>query len=186
MTDLELVRGVLSGRVDLYAVLVDRHKDMVYAAVRFSLSGRDDEAEDAAQEVFLKAYRSLSQYRGEAAFSTWLYRIALNHLADLHRRRKQAFVPLDTVRDLNAPEDETVSPEQAALAEERRQAIQSALAELPEIYRQVIFHYHFSGLSYAEIGQRLGLPPKTVETRLYRAKRMLREKLEVSAACAMR
>lgn len=183
MTDAEAVLAIQAGRKDLFAVLVDRYKDFVLTVVRSRLAGGAEEAEDAAQEVFLKAFRALGAFRGEASFSTWLYRIALNHLSDLHRRRRPV-VFLEEVGPERRGERAGGDPEEAALAGESRLAVQRALAELPETYRRMVYLHHYRGLSYAEIGRLLGLPERSVETRLYRAKKMLRAKLEVLERCA--
>lgn len=185
MTDPEAVREILAGRKDLFAVLVDRHKDFVYSVIRSHFAHCAEEAEDAAQEVFLKAFRGLGGYRGDASFATWLYRITLNHLADLHRRRKPA-IPLEEIDPKHPGVAAAGDPEEIALARERRLALRRSLAELPESYRRVIYLYHCAGLSYAEIGRRLKLSERSVETRLYRAKKMLRAKLEVLEGCAAR
>ena len=182
MTDLEIVRAILAGRREFFADLVDRYKDLVYTVIRSSIPARD-ETEDLAQEVFVKAYRALSQFRGDAAFSTWLYRITLNHLRDHRRRFAPQVLPLDAV-EATAARPRNADPEEEAIAAERRAFIQLRLAELPEMYRQVLFLYHFHELSYAEIGQRIGLSARSVETRLYRARRLLRTSLEGEKACA--
>jgi len=188
VTDAEIVRAVLAGRQDLFAVLVDKYQGLIFAAVRSSIGGGSDDADDLAQEVFLKAYRALPQFRGDASFSTWLYRIALNHLKDRVRSRWRSGAGFGSTgsHSLADPEE---TPEEAVLSAEYRAAIQRCLAELPEIYRQAVFFHHYHGLSYAEIGKRLGIPARTVETRLYRAKRLLREKLVtqgVPERCATR
>ncbi len=188
MTDLEIVREILAGRKDLFAGLVDRYKGLVFAAIRSARLDSAEETEDLAQEVFLKAYRSLPRFRGEASFSTWLYRIALNHLKDWIRARRPEAVELGSIEERVAADPGT-SPEEAAMRAEYRQLIQRTLAELPESYRQVLYLHHYHDLSCAEIGARLGVPDRTIETRLYRAKKMLRERLaesEVTAGCATR
>ncbi|NLG84718.1 MAG: RNA polymerase sigma factor [Firmicutes bacterium] len=186
MTDVELVRAILAGRKDLFALVVERHADLVHAVVRSFLGG-DHEAEDAIQEIFLKAYRSLGQYRGEASLATWLYRIALNHLKDRVRQRGLRTIPFGSPTAFPA-QGLFPDPQEELAASEQRLLLQEALAELPAIYRRVIFLYHYHGLSYAEIGARLRISPRSVETRLYRAKRMLRAKLalrEVSTECTV-
>lgn len=188
MTDREVVQGVLAGRRDLFAVLVERYKGLVFAAVVSCSPGIAADAEDMAQEVFLKAYRFLGQYRGDAPFSTWLYRIALNHLKDCRRREGPPTVPLEVLARERAGRESGGDPEEKAAAAETRLLVQACLAELPEIYRRAIYLYHYQGLSYAEIGERLNLSARSVETRLYRAKKMLRHKLqarEVPVRCAI-
>ena len=188
MTDHDIVREVLAGRKDLFADLVDRYKGLVFALIHTALRDGTGEAEDLAQEVFLKAYRALPQFRGEASFSTWLYRIALNHLQDRLRARRPEAVDLASVEE-RVVADPGKTPEETAIQTENRLLIQRTLAELPENYRQALYLYHYHDLSYAEIGERLGVPARTIETRLYRAKKMLRAKLaerEVTTGCATR
>ncbi len=176
MTDLEAVRGILAGRRELFAVLVDRHKNLVFTVIRSYLEDRS-EVEDLAQEVFIKAYRSLARYRGDASFSTWLYRIALNHLKDHLRRRRPETAILEAVGAGLVAAGEGSDPEREVEAMESRLLLEQALAELPETYRRVIYLYHYRGLSYAEIGECLKLSKRGVETRLYRATMMLRDRL---------
>ena len=184
MTDLEVIREVLAGRRELFAVLVDRYKNLVHAVIRSFQAGAD--TEDAAQEVFIKAYRALDRYRGEASFSTWLYRITLNHLKDCGRRFVPSTIALDGLDSAPAAQEVACDPLAEALALERRLLVQSCLAELPETYRLVIYLHYYHDLSYAEIAGRLSLSERGVETRLYRATKMLRDRLtarEVSARC---
>lgn len=184
MTDLEVIAAVLTGRRDLYAILVQKYQGLVHAVIRSFSPGFVMDEDDFAQEIFIKAYRALAQYRGEASFSTWLYRIAVNHFKDLGRRSGPATVPLagnEAELTSGGPD-----PEEQVVTAEDRLLVQTCLAALPEIYRRVIYLYHYRGLSYAEIGARLGLPARSVETRLYRAKRILRAELakrEVRAGC---
>ena len=188
MTDLEIVREILAGRKDLFADLIDRYKGLVFGLIQTALRDGTGEAEDLAQEVFLKAYRALPQFRGEASFSTWLYRIALNQLKDRMRARRPETVELASIAE-RAAEDPGRTPEETVVSMEYRLLIQRSLAELPENYRQALYLYHYHDLSYAEIGARLGVPARTIETRLYRAKKMLRKYLaerEVTAGCATR
>lgn len=178
MTDAEVIARILDGQKELFAELVERHKDFVYGVILGSTNGDREEAEDLAQEVFIKAYRSLSGFRRESSFSTWVYRIAVNHMADHFRSRKPVTVALDGVLN-GSLSDSGSTPEEEAFSMEQRIIVQRSLAELSDDYRQVLFLYHYHGLSYAEIAARLNIPVKTVETRLYRAKKVLRSKLEV-------
>lgn len=180
MTDAEVIREILAGRRELFAVLVDRYKNLVHAVIRSFLTGAD--AEDAAQEVFIKAYRALDRYRAEASFSTWLYRIALNHLRDCGRRVVPSTVALDGLDSISAAPEVACDPLAEAIARERGLLVQSCLAELPEAYRLVIYLYYYHDLSYAEIAGRLGLTERGVETRLYRATKMLRDGLTAREA----
>jgi RNA polymerase sigma-70 factor (ECF subfamily) len=176
VTDGEIIGRVCGGETRMFDELVRRYQDQVYGmAARFV--GQAADAEDIAQEVFLKAFRGLRGFKGDAKFSTWLYRITFNLCTDwLRRNRKPG-------RAESPFEDETTAALGAAdvgeglLASEERREIRKALDGLPEKYRTVVTLLYYQRLSYEQIGAILDVPTKTVETRLYRARRMLRETL---------
>jgi RNA polymerase sigma factor (sigma-70 family) len=179
MTDEQLVEVVRQGNREAYRTLVERHKNYVFTLIYRMVNHRET-AEDLAQEVFLKLYRSLEHFRGDARFTTWLYRMTANLVTDY--RRAQARRPvenmLDKVKEWAGSRSE--QPEAQAVLREERRTMQDLVAELPDKYRMVIYLYHFRQMSYQEIAQAMQLPVKTVETRLYRGKAMLKEKwLEV-------
>jgi RNA polymerase sigma factor (sigma-70 family) len=179
LTDEQLVEVVRRGEREAYRVLVERHKQYVFTLVLRSVDHRET-AEDLAQEVFLKLYRSLELFRGDSKFTTWLYRMTVNMVTDY--RRTQARRPvenmLDKVKDWAGSRRE--QPEAQAVLREERRTMQELVQDLPDKYRMVIYLYHFRQLTYQEIAQVLQLPIKTVETRLYRGKALLKEKwLEV-------
>lgn len=168
-----------------FADLVERHKGRVYRTL-YQVVGDPHDAEDLAQDVFVKVFRSLASYRGDAAFTTWLHRLTLNLAFDWLRARKRRplTVPLEPQKDAGElPALEPVSPEEGpeelTLRRERRQNLRNAIAELSPDYREVVLLYHFQHLSYQQIGDRLDLPVRTVETRLYRAKAQLKKRLTV-------
>lgn len=185
MSDEELVERCLRGDTGAFSLLVDRYKGQVYNLAAKML-GNPLDAEDAAQEAFVQAYRALPSYRGQSRFSTWLYRIAVNRTLDLLRRRQN---PTRQASSLEAPDGQREGglagrlasrepgPEDQVLQSETRARLRRALHELPEHYRAVVVLYHFQGLSYRQIGEVLGVPLRTVETRLYRAKAMLKAAL---------
>lgn len=171
------------GNTDAFAALVDRHKGRVYRTL-YQVVGDEHDAQDLAQEVFLKVYRSLPGYRGDAAFTTWLHRLTLNLAFDWLRARKRRplQVPLEPPADAqeSAPRelpslDET--PEETSLRHERRHELREAIAQLPPDYKEVVLLHHFYHLSYQQIAQRTGAPVRTVETRLYRARALLKKLL---------
>jgi RNA polymerase sigma factor (sigma-70 family) len=179
MTDEQLVEVVRQGNREAYRALVERHKNYVFTLIYRMVNHRET-SEDLAQEVFLKLYRSLEHFRGDARFTTWLYRMTVNLVTDY--RRAQARRPvenmLDKVKEWAGSRSE--QPEAQAMLREERRTMQDLVAELPDKYRMVIYLYHFRQMSYQEIAQVMQLPVKTVETRLYRGKAMLKEKwLEV-------
>lgn len=168
------VLAVAAGRGDreAFSLLVDRHKEVVYR-VLFRMVGNEQDAQDLSQEAFLRCYRYVSSFRGDAAFSTWLHRLAVNTALDWLRVRQRR--PLQV--PLTEPAGEAESVEDTALRQEQRERTLQAIRALPPDYRQVVLLRHFHHLSYDEIAQRTGAPVRTVETRLYRARALLRDKL---------
>jgi RNA polymerase sigma-70 factor (ECF subfamily) len=179
LTDAELTNRVRAGETRLFAELVRRYQDPVFAmALRFV--GTPGDAEDVAQEAFLRAYRGLEGFKGDAKFSTWLYRITWNLCADWKRKhggpRKQTAV-LETAGDFA---DERVDLEADLLDGEERERVRRALEGLDERYRSVVTLLYYQEMSYDQIAAVLDVPLKTVETRLYRARKMLRVALEAT------
>jgi RNA polymerase sigma-70 factor (ECF subfamily) len=129
-----------------------------------------DEAEDAAQEVFIKIYRNLRTYNGQSKFSTWALKIASNTCIDFIRKRKFQTVPIE---DYDFSDEE--SPEKKYLSSETKEEAMKAIQSLPEKYRIMIVYYHFMNLSYQEISNMLNEPMTIVKNRLYRARIMLRQ-----------
>ena len=181
MTDEEIVLRVRSGDTRPFSELVERYQDRVFGlALRFT--GDRGEAEEIAQEVFLKAFRGLSSFRGDSQISTWIHRITGNQCIDWQRKKKRkraTSAPLE--EGLEIP-DERESPERAFAQSEEARVVSAAVASLPARYRDVVSLYYEDGRTYEQIGERLHVPVKTVETRLYRARKLLRERLSDSRA----
>lgn len=175
-SDEVLVARAKQGDLLAYGELVSRYQNQVYNLARRMLPSEED-AEDAAQETFIRLYRCLDQFRGQARFSTWLYRIAANKCLDAWRRKKQEKQQLAGSVFQHSREPTGSGPEEELLREEQRQDVRAALLRLPEKYRIVLVLQHYHGLNYGEISLALGLPAKTVATRIYRAKQMLRDVL---------
>lgn len=134
--DETLVGAVLAGNVALFTPLVTRHTQRLYG-LALRLLGDSEEAEDATQEAFIRAYAQLASFRGSASFATWLYRITLNVCRDQLRRRqvRQRTAELARVDQLWADERYTVDPERVVLALEDRQVLEQALHHLPATFR---------------------------------------------------
>ena len=171
------------GNMEAFADLVDRHKGRVYRTL-YQVVGDDQDAQDLAQEVFLKLFRSLGSYRGDAAFTTWLHRLTLNLAFDWLRARKRRplqvpLAPPPDLEDRPAMElpstDET--PEEATLRLERARQLKQAIQDLPPDYREVVILHHIHHMSYQQIADRMDAPVRTVETRLYRARGLLKKML---------
>ena len=179
LTDEQIVGRVLAGETRLFGELVRRYQDPVFGmAMRFV--GAAPDAEDIAQEVFLRVHRGLEGFKGDAKLSTWLYRITFNLCTDWLRRNRRADRRTATIDEAGEVADGRVDFEQGLLAAEERHAVRRALDRLEEKYRSVVVLLYYQKLSYEQIAEVLQMPLKTVETRLYRARRMLRESLELA------
>jgi RNA polymerase sigma-70 factor, ECF subfamily len=175
-TDDELIERVRRGETRLFADLVQRYQDPVYGmTLRFVRSAGD--AEDLAQEAFLRAYRGLDGFKGDARFSTWLYRITWNICADWLRRNRKPGRAAVTIDDADGVADGRVDLEENLLAAEEKREVRLALDRLGEKYRNVLILLYYQKLSYDQIAAVLDVPMKTVETRLYRARKLLKEDL---------
>jgi RNA polymerase sigma factor (sigma-70 family) len=176
MTDEQIIDRVRKGETRLFEQLVRRHQDAVYGmAVRFTRSPPD--AEDVAQEVFLKVFRGLAGFKGEAKFSTWLYRVAFNLCADWLRRNRRPGRTAAPIQEAGNVPDSRVDLEEGLLASEERERVARAIDALDERYRSVVVLLYYQKLPYEEIATVTGLPLKTIETRLYRARKILRDAL---------
>ncbi|NOU70301.1 sigma-70 family RNA polymerase sigma factor [Paenibacillus sp. LMG 31458] len=181
MTDEQLIDQVRQGHSDAYRVLVERHKSYIYTLV-YRMVPHKETAEDLTQEVFVKLFRSLAHFRGDAKFTTWLYRMTTNLVTDFRRsqKRKPYEALLDKMKGWFT--DAREQPEEMAMLRDEQERMQALLSELPDKYRLIMYLFHYKQLSYQEMSEVTGLPMKTLETRLYRGKAMLKEKwLEVNA-----
>jgi RNA polymerase sigma-70 factor (ECF subfamily) len=179
-TDEELVASSLAGDRSAFDLLVLRWDRKIQGAI-YRIVGSEDEARDLSQEAFLKAYRGLPAFKGEARFSSWLYQIALNLCRDrLRRRRGRMMVSLDALEaDGQAPilrEEATAHVLVEARDSARR--VKAAVLALPEEQREVIVLKEYEGLTFQEIAGVLDLPVSTVKTRLYRGLDKMRERLQ--------
>lgn len=160
-----------------FAWLVESYQGPVYRlALRMGLSPAD--AEEAAQNAFLAAWRGLPSFRGEAKFSTWLYRLASNAAVDVLRQEKKYENQWD-IEDLQRP-DAAPSPQEQVERQDARQAVRQAMAALPAEFRQVLVLRYLQEMSYQEIAQALALPEGTVKSRINRAKGQLKALLAES------
>ena len=183
VSDLSLVRRVQGGDKGAFDALVRKYQHkLVKLVMRYVRNPA--EAEDIAQEAFIKAYRALPQFRGDSAFYTWLYRIAINtaknHLVAEGRR------PLDHGMDLQDPDQYDVqsrlrdvdTPEHLLLTDEIQRTVEAAIADLPEDLRTAIVLRELEGMSYEQIAETMGCPVGTVRSRIFRAREAIDEKLK--------
>lgn len=176
--ELSCIRQVLAGDVNAFEPLVSAHEKNAYN-LALRMLGSAEDAEDAVQEAFLKAYRSLNDFRQDSRFSVWLYRIVSNLCLDQLRRRKRQAEQSLTVEDESGEETELDVPDKSfspgALLEQKltREAVRRGLDALPPEHRQILLLRELEGLSYEEIGQALSLEPGTVKSRIFRARKRL-------------
>ncbi len=184
MDELKIIELCLLGKTQYFSRLIDNYKHMVYN-LAYRMNNNPQEAEDIAQETFLRAYQSLAHFNPSYKFSTWLYQIALNIIRDRLKKKEIHPYSLDTPREGEdtespslEPADFTHNPEQIITQREEAQLIQKAINSLPWKYREVLVLRHIQDLSYLEISRLLRLPESTVKIRLFRAREQLKKFLE--------
>ena len=174
--DADLVRRCLSGDDGGYAALLERHQGRVYSFLR-RLTGDAGDAEDLAQVVFLKAFRSLESYDLGRPFHSWLFAIAHHAALDFLRARKTD-LSLDHDEHPIDPVDGADGPERLAEAALDGALVERLIAALPPLYREALLLRHGEGLSVEETAAALGVPEGTVKIRLFRARELMRRKWE--------
>jgi len=163
---------------DAYAMTEFVHRNARWVrSVIFGVLGRSVDVDDVAQRVWLKVWREAGRLQDLVCWRGWLYRIARNAAMDVGRGRRRRREAIDHAAEQARRSPPVATPEQQLSAVERERAVLEAIETLSAIYREPFVLKHVEGLSYRQIGELLGLPPDTVETRLVRARRRLREEL---------
>jgi len=179
-SDLLAVQETLRGNRNAFTAIVERYTPLLYS-MAFRLLGSAEEAEEAVQEIFLRAFRGLKGFRRGRRFHPWLYTIALNHLRTRTRRRRRALraAPLSLTDELQelTPDDTSESPGLRAEREEGERLAQQALEGLAAPYREVFVLRQVEGLSVRDTAEALGIPEGTVKIRLHRARQELSRRL---------
>ncbi len=177
-TDQEIIQQIQAGDIDAYKNIVDRYSSqLLNLCYRYLQS--TEEAEDATQEVFLKAYSALTDWEPRAQFKTWLYRIAINHCLNIVRRQKIIrFQSLQKMQeDVSPTRISGLSHQEPAdsvlVTQQKEELIRYFLQQLSESYRHVLILYFYQQLSYKEIAEILNISLSSVESRLFRAKKKL-------------
>lgn len=174
LEEAELISAVLSGQHEAFGQLVTRYQGLVYR-VCIKITGEAESAKDMAQEVFIKAYKSLPSFRGQSSFSTWLYKIAYRTCLDWKRANDREWKYRSNAEYTENDWVTSKTPEQEALRKEASAELDENLNSLAEPYRSVVQLYYFQRHSYQEIAQQKGVSVKTVESQLYRARQMMRK-----------
>ncbi len=181
--DRQLVERAQRGDITAFDQLIRRHHGRIYALI-YHLVGNREDAEDATQSAFLRAYRALSGFRGAAAFSSWMYRIAVNTALNfIKQRRRQAEVPLQTFGRTQSPDNGAGAlitrrtPARDAQLSELHQKLNEALQSLSEKHRTVVILHDIEGLPHEEIARVMGCSEGTVRSRLFYARQLLQSLL---------
>jgi len=181
--DRELVRRVQGGDKKAFDMLVLRYQHKIIQLISRYIKD-SGEAQDIAQESFIKAYRALPRFRGDSAFYTWLYRIAINtaknHLVARSRRPSDNEIDVQDAEQFEGADrlKEQATPEHLLLSDEIADTIKLAIEELPEELRTAISLREFEGMSYEEIAQTMVCPVGTVRSRIFRAREAIDKKLK--------
>lgn len=169
LQDPDIIRQVLSGQQQAYAILVERYQHFVFTIALRHVKDRE-EAEDMAQETFIKAYRSLADFKGDSKFSTWLYVICNNTCMSHTRKKKNDVISLE--------EHHEFIPDSTKDSRTQKIVIQKAIEHLGETDAQIITLFYLAEQSLEETGQILGLSLSNVKVRLFRARQKLKDILE--------
>ena len=177
--ELEIVQRVLSGDTEAFEALVLEHQNKVYS-LALRMVGNEEDARDMAQEAFIRAFNSLSGFRGDSKFSVWLYRLTSNICIDFLRSRTKKHAASLTWTDDEGEDagemeipDETYSPERLLERTLTRESVRRGLDSLSPQYREILLLREINGLSYEEIGRALGIEEGTVKARIFRARKKL-------------
>ena len=178
LTDTEIISRILQGEQAIFAQLVERYQNYVFTLVLRFTDNRED-AEEIAQDVFVKAYRSLADFRGESKFSTWLYTVVRTSCITFLRKKKLDTTSLDNERTLIQVENRDSGFNANIIEQKSRHAmVNEAIRLLSPDDAQVITLFYKGEQSLEEIGRIMGLDPNTVKVKLHRARQRLKEKME--------
>lgn len=176
--DQQLIRESLDGRTEAFGQLVERYQDRLFNTLTRVLGSAED-AQDAAQDAFVQAFQKLNTFQGNAAFYSWLFRIALNSAISQKRKTRRVTASVDAARERTGSEpvdsNPSAQPEHPAEVAERCALLQSALAQLGEEFRTVLVLKEMEGFKYDEIAELVGCPIGTVRSRIHRARTELRQ-----------
>ncbi len=179
----ELIKKAIVGDEDAYKQLLDNYRGAIFNLL-FKMVRNREETEDLVQEAFMKAFKALPSFNEEYAFSTWLYKIAINNCIDHMRKKRLKTYSInkpvkskDGEMERELP-DSSMRPDRHLLADERATLIETAIDELPENYKVAIIMRHSQEKSYEEIAETLDIPLGTVKARIFRAREMLKKSLK--------
>lgn len=179
-SDHDLIEQTLAGQADAFDALIRRYQDRLVHSLEHNLGSRED-ALEAAQQAFVSAWKNLSSFRQDAAFYSWLYRIALNAARTAQRRRRVPTTSLNRLQeDGHLTEDTSLSasPDYDITSAERVQLVRQALQAIAAEFRQPLVLREIDGMTYEEVSEALSIPVGTVRSRIFRARQELTERLQ--------
>ncbi|MBS4537974.1 sigma-70 family RNA polymerase sigma factor [Clostridium sp. D2Q-11] len=176
MNEKEIVEQINKGDIEAFRLLVDKYKDRVFSCA-YKFTGDYLEAQDLSQEIFLKIYRNIKSFNNQSKLSTWIYRVSTNMCIDWKRKNQKKLDLIINNFSGNTEISDNILPETDIIQKEDRNGIRSKIESLPNIYKETLILYHFYEMSYKDISKELKISEKTVDTRLYRGRRLLREHL---------
>ena len=178
LEDIFWIEQILNGKTERFALLVNKYKDKVFSLVMGILKNKE-EAEDVAQDIFVKVFKALPKFKRKAKFSTWVYRIAYNECISRLRRQKIRTVSVDQVSSAYLDEDgnETGDWQETEI---KHKTLHLALDQLSETDRGLVHLFYFDNLPVHEIARITGLSTANVKTKLFRIRKKLQEKLKSS------
>jgi RNA polymerase sigma-70 factor (ECF subfamily) len=176
ISDADCVQRIQHGELDAFEVLVRRHEKTIFNLV-YRMLGNYEDAAEVSQEVFLSAYRAIGQFRGDANFSTWLYRIALNHATSRRRSLNSRQYRTTAIEDMELIRDSQLGPAEILEKKEMQERVQLALNKLEPEDATVILLRDLQDVPYDEVARMLEIPVGTVKSRLHRARQALKSLL---------
>ncbi len=175
--DIALIAACQQGDNRAFRRVFELYRDRVYSLCTH-MAPNDQDAEDLTQEVFIQAFKSIGSFRAEAAFGTWLYRIAANRCMAEARKRRPAFSSLETVAEKSIPMARGANPEDQLIQKEMAKKAEAAIAALPENMRLVFVLGTQLGMAYREIGEILSCSEDAVKVRIHRARKRVRDAIK--------
>lgn len=175
--DNEYIDRVIDGDTHAFRFLVERYQDMIFT-IALKIAGKKEDAEDIAQEAFVKCFKSLRSFNRKSRFSTWLYRIAYNHAIDFIKKRKMKSIPLELTGSENKPEETEVVPGENLDRKVLELLLKGAIEKLPAEDRIIVFLYYYNDHSVKEIAEVVGIKENNVKIKLHRIRQKLTNRLQ--------
>lgn len=182
MNEERIVCELKAGNYMVFREIIELFKNRVFG-MAYKFTNDYDEAQDLSQEIFLKIYKEIERFRFESKLSTWIYRISINTCLDWKRKHSKIKILSTSISNDDSEiveidiKDDNPLPEEAIIHSENQKEIHELICGLPDKYKTVIIMYHFNNMSYQDISITLNVPERTVETRLYRARRLLKDEI---------